>query len=42
MTTAVPDIRIKRVYDTPDKEDGERVLAYQRRPPGSAGVAVEV
>lgn len=35
MAQAAPDIRVKRVYDPPDREDGARVLVDRLWPRGA-------
>ena len=35
MLQAAPDIRVKRIYDPPDREDGARVLVDRLWPRGA-------
>ena len=35
MAHAAPDIRVKRIYDPPDREDGARVLVDRLWPRGA-------
>ena len=42
MAKRVANIRIKRVYDPPDKDDGTRMLVDRLWPPTQRGGSVDV
>ena len=42
MPKAAPDIRVKRVYDPPDRKDGTRVLVDRLWPRGARKETVEL
>ncbi len=42
MPKAAPDIRVKRIYDTPDREDGVRVLVDRLWPRGARKEAAKL